>query len=393
MKTRLFIVLTFVVSFGLIPQAFADDEFDMICNHPFCIVGTNSPNLPITNKDIFILDIITNAGQSLDVKITNWSDEIVYSEYLNSNDVGIVSIRWDIPDEYYFGTFKVVISEKDNENPYGFTFRVGSDPYHLPPLRSHIVVKESTGTFLAFEDKNVYEKNETLIITTSNIEGESDPPPYLPFKILVHDQEDNLITATQLKANDKGQFEYHFTPTENGLYKIELIANYYDVWSGEYVDFTETRYIPVALKEEEFFVFVEDEKFPITFDKEYFLTHTIIAVIFNQEDKHLSVEFEEIQPKPDFDVIIPHKLLNGNYTVFLNDRLLDPNVDPNDSQHVHISKWEGFTRIDINTDGVGIYKLDVYGTSTIPEFGMYAIIILVLSIVPIILAKNKLILR
>jgi len=375
------------------PQPDMTNEFDTICNHSFCIVNTNPPDLPITNKDIFILDILTNAGQSLDVKITNWSDEIVYSEYLNSNDDGIVSIRWNIPDEYYFGTFKVVVSEKDNQNPHGFTFRIGDDPYHPKPIQNHIVVKESTGKSLHSEGKNVYENNETIVIKATKNEFETDPPPYLPIKILVHDQEDNLIRVTELVTDDKGYFEYFFTPNEIGLYKIELISNHYDVWSGKYIDFIQTRYIPVELKGDTFSIFAENEEFPIQFEQDYYLFHTINNITFNQSEKHLSIEFEEIQPRTEFNVIIPHKLLNNNYTIFLNDKLLDPNENRNSLQHVYIDKWKGFTGIEVNTEGTGFYKLDVYGTSAIPEFGVYAMIILAASILPIIFARNKLILR
>ena len=186
-----------------------------------------------------------------------------------------------------------------------------------------------------------------------------------------------------------GYFEYFFTPTRNGMYVVELATSYYDFNKNQNVESKEIRTVPVDLKNNNYSVFAEGEDFALEFDEDQYYYHTIKNIDFSKEEKRLSIEFVHHYPNRNgFDVSIPHKLLNGDYTVFLNDVMLDPNARSNDLSRVDISMWHGMTGIGVTVSGQGTYKVDIYGTSAIPEFNAIILLVLSAAFVPIVLLSK-----
>ena len=96
---------------------------------------------------------------------------------------------------------------------------------------------------------------------------------------------------------------------------------------------------------------------------------------FSSDDKRLTFYFNTGVTNNLAEIQIPKNLINGNFTFFLNDQEIFPKVNTN----------EKISFITLEFGGNGTYKLDIIGTTYLPEFSNLAPLILTISLIGIII--------
>ncbi len=99
-------------------------------------------------------------------------------------------------------------------------------------------------------------------------------------------------------------------------------------------------------------------------------------VDFSSDDKRLTFYFNSGVKNNLAEILVPINLINGNFTFFLNDQEIFPIVRTN----------EEISFITLEFEGEGSHKLDIIGTTYLPEFAQLAPMILVISLIGIIFA-------
>ncbi len=99
-------------------------------------------------------------------------------------------------------------------------------------------------------------------------------------------------------------------------------------------------------------------------------------VEFSSDEKRLSFYFNSGIKNNLAEILIPTNLINGNFTFFLNDQEIFPVVKTNNE----------ISFITLEFEGDGNHKLDVIGTTYLPEFEQIAPMILTISLIGIIVA-------
>jgi hypothetical protein len=97
---------------------------------------------------------------------------------------------------------------------------------------------------------------------------------------------------------------------------------------------------------------------------------------FSSDDKRLTFYFYSGIKNNLAEIQIPINLINGNFTFFLNDQEIFPLILTN----------EQISFITLEFEGDGNHKLDIIGTTYLPEFAQLAPMILTISLIGIILA-------
>jgi len=96
---------------------------------------------------------------------------------------------------------------------------------------------------------------------------------------------------------------------------------------------------------------------------------------FSSDDKRLTFYFDSLIKNNLAEIQIPTKLISGNFTFFLNDQEIFPSVKTN----------EKISFISLEFEGDGSHKLDIIGTTYLPEFAQLASMILAISLIGIII--------
>ena len=100
----------------------------------------------------------------------------------------------------------------------------------------------------------------------------------------------------------------------------------------------------------------------------------VVDIEFNSEDKRLTFYINSGLENNLAEIQIPINLINGNFTFILNDQEIFPVVKKN----------EKISFITIEFQGNGKHKLDIIGTTYLPEFSEIVHLILALSLLSII---------
>ena len=98
------------------------------------------------------------------------------------------------------------------------------------------------------------------------------------------------------------------------------------------------------------------------------------SVEFSSDEKRLTLFFETGIENNLSEIQIPTNLINGNFTFFLNNQEIFPSVRMN----------EKISFITLEFEGKGTHKLDIIGTTYLPEFAQITPLILVISLLGII---------
>ena len=99
---------------------------------------------------------------------------------------------------------------------------------------------------------------------------------------------------------------------------------------------------------------------------------------FSSEDKRLTLHINSAVEHNLAEIQIPKNLTNGNFTFFLNDQEIFPVVKLN----------KKISFITLEFEGKGMHKLDIIGTTYLPEFSGIAPLILSVLLIPIILGQK-----
>jgi hypothetical protein len=99
---------------------------------------------------------------------------------------------------------------------------------------------------------------------------------------------------------------------------------------------------------------------------------------FSSDDKRLTIHLNSGIEQNLAEIQIPKNLINGNFTFFLNDQEIFPKVKTN----------EKISFITLEFEGTGFHKLDIIGTTYLPEFSEIAPLILSVLLIPIIFVRK-----
>ncbi len=99
---------------------------------------------------------------------------------------------------------------------------------------------------------------------------------------------------------------------------------------------------------------------------------------FSSEEKRLSLIISTGVSNNLAEIQIPKNLINGNFTFYLNGQEIFADVKTN----------EKISFITIEFPGKGLHKLDIIGTTYLPEFSEIAQLVLATSLIGIIFLKK-----
>ena len=100
---------------------------------------------------------------------------------------------------------------------------------------------------------------------------------------------------------------------------------------------------------------------------------------FNKDEKRLTFFINSGIENNLSEIIIPTNLINGNFTFYLNEEEIFPKVKTSDT----------ISFITVEFLGTGIHKLDIIGTTYLPEFSEIAMLVLATSMFGLIFLKSK----
>jgi hypothetical protein len=99
---------------------------------------------------------------------------------------------------------------------------------------------------------------------------------------------------------------------------------------------------------------------------------------FSSEEKRLSLIITSSVSNNLSEIQIPKNLINGNFTFYLNGKEIFADVKTN----------EKISFITIEFPGKGLHKLDIIGTTYLPEFSEIAQLVLATSLIGIVFLKK-----
>lgn len=100
---------------------------------------------------------------------------------------------------------------------------------------------------------------------------------------------------------------------------------------------------------------------------------------FSVEEKKLTLYINSQLEKSFGEVYIPKNLTSGNFTFFLNDQEIFPDVKKN----------ERIAFVTLKFNGTGLHKLDIIGTTYLPEFSQIAPLVLASGLFGLIFLNKK----
>ncbi len=95
---------------------------------------------------------------------------------------------------------------------------------------------------------------------------------------------------------------------------------------------------------------------------------------FSSDDKRLTIFISSNVQNNLGEIQIPKNLINGNFTFYLNDQEIIADVKTN----------KKISFITIEFPGKGLHKLDIIGTTYLPEFSEIAQLVLATSLIGIV---------
>lgn len=99
---------------------------------------------------------------------------------------------------------------------------------------------------------------------------------------------------------------------------------------------------------------------------------------FNSGEKRLTMFISSTVQNNLVEIQIPKNLISGNFTFYLNDEQIKADVKGN----------EQISFITLEFPGDGFHKLDIIGTTYLPEFSTIASLVLATSLIGILFLKK-----
>jgi len=114
------------------------------------------------------------------------------------------------------------------------------------------------------------------------------------------------------------------------------------------------------------------------FEVETISSFDITDYEFNSDEKRLTMFISSTVQNNLVEIQIPKNLINGNFTFYLNDEQIEAAVKGN----------EQISFITLEFPGDGFHKLDIIGTTYLPEFSTIASLVLATSLIGILFLKK-----
>jgi len=99
---------------------------------------------------------------------------------------------------------------------------------------------------------------------------------------------------------------------------------------------------------------------------------------FNSDEKRLTIFISSTVQNNLAEIQIPKNLINGNFTFYLNDEQIEVDVKGN----------KQISFITLEFPGDGFHKLDIIGTTYLPEFSTISSLVLATSLIGILFLKK-----
>jgi len=99
---------------------------------------------------------------------------------------------------------------------------------------------------------------------------------------------------------------------------------------------------------------------------------------FNSDEKRLTMFISSTVQNNLVEIQIPKNLISGNFTFYLNDEQIEADVKGN----------KQISFITLEFPGDGFHKLDIIGTTYLPEFSTIASLVLATSLIGILFLKK-----
>ena len=100
---------------------------------------------------------------------------------------------------------------------------------------------------------------------------------------------------------------------------------------------------------------------------------------FSKEEKKLTLHLNSQLENSLGEIYIPKNLTSGNFTFFLNDQEIFPDV----------KKSDRIAFVTLKFNGTGLHKLDIIGTTYLPEFSQIAPLVLASGLFGLIFLNKK----
>lgn len=356
MKTNSLIIFASIVLLVSMASPVFASEYDT-CD-AVCIMDSSWDGTKYVNPgETYWLKAQINPNEKLHVKIFYYDDSIVHEKTYTPDEDGIVLVEYTSPNnEDSLSFYRVAMTVVGNPAKVaGSIFRIG-ETYPADLIRF-------SSTPSLYDAK----PGDTVQLFTESNRWDNPVEPYSKIKLTLLDPNKAQIFQRQVITDEIGNFEESFTITQNGFYNLIV----------EDQDKRNAYLFPTNLDTVKT-ITAEGQDFEIIFghstnDGIEFIIHDLA---FDQQKKSLTVTVEN----PDernvrFDVKIPHKFLDGNMTTVVDGNLRT------DIEQRHIQGYS-LTYLSLFP---GNHTVQILGTSAIPEFDTIAMLVLLVSVIPLIL--------
>lgn len=310
------------------------------------------------------IETVGSAGAYLDVSP-------LYSLQPDYWSAGIIKGQIPIMNTAKPGSYDLVLSANGEMEGYQSeqkSFQITIEQYDGPrdPPYSVFVPFD-------FKFKSGFMTEQAINFTGQTAYNGCGPPiPNVPIKIEIKKYDPKTsewleTIATQNVVSD-----------ENGYYQVYLEpigrqAGYFSVlFTSDYPGVEQTFGLETPHNIKNFTISAEGKNFDVMIDAWYSIP---LNVEFNQQEKKLAVDVDTSDSFKRIALTVPHELLDGEFVIFVN------GVERTD---IGYSKIKGYTTFGFEGDSDKT-RIEIIGTSAIPEFGTIAVLILIASILPIIL--------
>lgn len=116
-----------------------------------------------------------------------------------------------------------------------------------------------------------------------------------------------------------------------------------------------------------------------SFPVEVVSNFNVEETVFSAEEKKLTLHVFSSLQNNIAEIQIPKNLINGNFTFFVNGTEVFPNVQTNDK----------ISFVFMEFAGNGTNKIEIIGTTYLPEFSAVAPLVLASSLAGLLLLKRK----
>ncbi|MCV0413220.1 PEFG-CTERM sorting domain-containing protein [Nitrosarchaeum sp.] len=350
-----------IILIGFVGIAYGDTNCVSICILESSWDGTKYVN----PGETYWLKVQIQPSEKLHIKIFYYDDSIVHDKIYTPNDEGIVLVEYTSPkNEDSLSFYRVAMMVENNPlNVAGTIFRIG-DTYPTDLIRFSSVPNLQDAT-----------SGDTIQLFTESNRWDNPIEPYSKLTLTLINPHGIQVFQKQVTANELGQFTDLFTITEKGFYKLVV----------EDQKRRNVHIFPLNHDTKKI-ITAEGKDFEITFGHptREGIEFSIHNMVFDQQGKSLTAFVEN--PAEDnvrFDIKIPHEFLDGNMTT-----IVDGNIRT-DIEQKHILGYSStFFLLP-----AGNHTVQIIGTSAIPEFESIVLVILAVSILPIVLTRNKSLLK